>query len=101
MDIGFFSSNANSGQYMMSFFHNDADRIAYRTALNGLQTGDSIVLNTGVISGFGVNTNNASICFTRDTLMLTQDGQKPICDIKVGDMVATMDRGMQPVRWIG
>jgi hypothetical protein len=55
----------------------------------------------GIISGFGVNTNNASICFTRDTLMLTQDGQKPICDIKVGDMVATMDRGMQPVRWIG
>ena len=40
-------------------------------------------------------------CFTRDTLIRTQDGRRPVQDIEAGDLVRTLDHGLQPVRWIG
>ncbi|RJE81873.1 hemolysin [Paracoccus onubensis] len=41
------------------------------------------------------------ICFTSGTLIETSDGNKPIEDLRPGDMIATMDDGYQPIRWIG
>ena len=40
-------------------------------------------------------------CFTRGTLIKTRSGQACVEDLTKGDMVLTMDRGYQPVRWIG
>lgn len=40
-------------------------------------------------------------CFVAGTLIETLDGPKPIEEIKVGDLVETVDDGYQPVRWIG
>lgn len=40
-------------------------------------------------------------CFTRDTMIETEHGDRPIQDIWVGDRVRTLDHGLQVVRWIG
>jgi len=41
------------------------------------------------------------ICFTKGTLIATENGQVAIENLKPGDQVMTRDRGMQPLRWIG
>ncbi|MCF6306088.1 MAG: Hint domain-containing protein [Rhodobacteraceae bacterium] len=41
------------------------------------------------------------LCFTRGTMLETDHGEVVIEDLKVGDMVRTLDNGMQPIRWIG
>ena len=43
----------------------------------------------------------APVCFTRGTLIKTDQGERPIEDLLAGDMVLTMDHGYQPIRWIG
>lgn len=40
-------------------------------------------------------------CFTSGTLISTQHGLLDIAQLSVGDKVITMDRGYQPIRWIG
>ncbi|OUS34471.1 hypothetical protein A9Q94_16170 [Rhodobacterales bacterium 56_14_T64] len=40
-------------------------------------------------------------CFTPGTLILTPDGERPIEELQVGDLVETQDHGSQPIRWIG
>ena len=40
-------------------------------------------------------------CFTSGTLIRTATGERPVEDIRVGDLVMTRDNGMQPVRWTG
>lgn len=41
------------------------------------------------------------VCFTRDTLILTDTGERPIQSLQIGDQVMTKDAGLQPIRWIG
>lgn len=40
-------------------------------------------------------------CFVAGTLIETDRGMTPIQDIQVGDLVRTLDHGLQPVRWCG
>ncbi|WP_237168451.1 Hint domain-containing protein [Paracoccus shandongensis] len=40
-------------------------------------------------------------CFTRGTLIATATGERPVEDLRIGDLVLTRDNGLQPVRWIG
>ncbi|MGB3316019.1 MAG: Hint domain-containing protein [Albidovulum sp.] len=40
-------------------------------------------------------------CFTHGTLIETETGPVAVEMLKVGDRVLTLDRGYQPVRWIG
>ena len=41
------------------------------------------------------------ICFTSGTRIATLSGDRRIEDLVEGDLVLTMDRGYQPIRWIG
>lgn len=40
-------------------------------------------------------------CFTKDTLIETSAGPKRIETLKRGDLIKTMDHGLQAIRWIG
>jgi len=40
-------------------------------------------------------------CFTENTLILTDKGEVPASQLRPGDLVFTLDRGFQPVRWVG
>ena len=41
------------------------------------------------------------ICFTRGTHILTEYGERRIETLQTGDLVETLDHGLQPIRWIG
>ena len=43
----------------------------------------------------------AAYCFCAGTLIETDRGQVAVEALVVGDLVRTLDRGMQPLRWIG
>lgn len=40
------------------------------------------------------------VCFARGTRIRAMNGEVPIEELRVGDMVMTHDNGMQPIRWI-
>ncbi|MEX0307927.1 MAG: Hint domain-containing protein [Ruegeria sp.] len=40
-------------------------------------------------------------CFTRDTLILTQQGPIAIQSLRTGDLIPTLRQGLHPIRWIG
>ena len=48
-------------------------------------------------------TTNASnvVCFCKDTYLDTPAGPRNIADLKVGDLVHTLDRGALTIQWIG
>lgn len=46
-------------------------------------------------------TQTAVPCFLAGTLIDTPDGPRAVQDLRVGDLVLTLDNGPQPVRWIG
>lgn len=69
-----------------------------------LQPGDGFALGRGSIFGhvpyaelFGFELN----CFVRATLIETERGEVPVEALEVGDMVRTLDSGLQPLRWVG
>jgi hypothetical protein len=52
-------------------------------------------------SGTGTDSATMAVCFVQGTLIATADGDIPVEDLKVGDLVETLDRGQQPLRWVG
>ena len=40
-------------------------------------------------------------CFVAGTLIETATGKRPVEDLGPGDMILTLDRGLQPLRWSG
>jgi hypothetical protein len=45
--------------------------------------------------------NNLVTCFATGTMIETACGQTPVEIIRAGDLVATLDEGLQRVRWVG
>lgn len=41
------------------------------------------------------------ICFSDDTVITTASGPRPIDQLQPGDLVQTLDNGLQPVLWVG
>jgi Hint domain-containing protein len=69
----------------------------------------STIAGAGAGVGFSLNTyaNYTALdytdlpCFVRGTRIRTDKGQRSIETLKVGDLVGTLDHGLQPIRWIG
>lgn len=40
-------------------------------------------------------------CFAADVMIETADGAVEAANLQVGDLVQTLDNGMQPIRWVG
>ncbi len=43
----------------------------------------------------------APVCFTAGVRINTEDGEVAVEDLKLGQLVNTLDHGLQPIRWIG
>ena len=70
----------------------------------------SIVVSASSGNGSGNNDSlavsvqidpNAIPCFVAGTLIDTEQGQRPVEELSVGDRVLTRDRGSMAIRWIG
>lgn len=59
----------------------------------------------GVTDGTNTDTgfvNVSSIpCFTAGTMIQTADGERPVERLTLGELIATKDADLQPLRWIG
>ncbi|MEO1613214.1 MAG: Hint domain-containing protein, partial [Pseudomonadota bacterium] len=65
-----------------------------------LPPGGSLAL-TGVAPDEIFFDNVNLVCFAGGTMILTPEGERPVEDLKAGDMVVTRDHGPQPIRWAG
>jgi hypothetical protein len=53
-----------------------------------------------VFEGAGAGDTGVA-CFVAGTLIATPDGERPVDELVVGDLVLTADHGPQPIRWCG
>ena len=67
------------------------------TSGNGL-TGSVTLLDGTIVNFSNIET---IICFTPDTRILTEHGEKPIQFLRAGDRIVTRDNGLQPIKWLG
>lgn len=80
-----------------------ADGGRYFTPIDGSVLTDGIVTATTFVNtSTQLDVNDLGpICFAKGTRILVDGGQRRVEDIRVGDLVQTADRGLQPVKWIG
>lgn len=92
---------ANPLQWLKSDYADDGvlnDTNAGWTATSSLRLesqGEDIALGSLRSETTGV------VCFTGETEILTANGPKRADKLKVGDLIHTVDSGLQPIRWIG
>ena len=88
---------ANGDVFISEYPANPLDGLAIQSiSVLSLNTSDAAGLNRGAS-----NMQNATIvCFALGTLIATQCGEVSVETLKVGDMVMTLDHGLQPIRWI-
>jgi hypothetical protein len=60
-----------------------------------------MVTGNSAHSGSGASNGNALICFARGTMISTPNGERRVEHLVEGDMVLTLDNGVQPIRWTG
>lgn len=64
-------------------------------------TGGNVTLSNGNNFTY-LNISNVTVaCFTKGTPLKLPKGDMAVEDLKVGDLVQTLDHGPRPVRWIG
>ena len=68
------------------------------SAVNG--AGNPLTNDTGAV-GFTLDSYGDVICFVAGTLIETAKGARPIEELEEGDLIYTIDHGMQAIRWIG
>ena len=84
---------------------NEADGTSGLAAADQTDWGFSLAGRTGGADGEiwadDLSLTANLVCFCEGTLIETADGLTPVEDLCVGDLVKTMDNGLQPVRWTG
>ncbi|MFP7673400.1 Hint domain-containing protein [Marivita sp. S0852] len=82
---GFSSTATRSGS--SEDFGNDIDGISIQRLATGFTNSEP-------------PTPGSLICFATDTLIETESGQRPVQDLRAGDLVRTLDSGVQPIVWV-
>lgn len=83
-------ASSNSYYYI---FHDPAPVLGVEYTVTNVSTPNSTFYSE--LSTAGV------MCFVAGTLIATPQGECPIEQLQVGDRVSTLDRGPQPILWIG
>ena len=84
----------------ITFYLADGSRVFTPTDGQVLQNG-TFVSSTYVSSqGPLIPSQLGPTCFTRGTLIETENGPRPIESLEAGDLVLTADHGLQPICWI-
>lgn len=61
-----------------------------------------VVGETYTRAGEGLNVTSEILpCFVTGTFIETDAGEQKVENLSAGDMIVTMDHGLQPIRWIG
>lgn len=91
----------NSGGDTVNLFNDQGATIASTSYTDDASPGQSLNYTvTGTYEGAGTP-DPGIVCFTGGSLVTCANGAKPIEDLVVGDLVQTLDHGLQPLRWIG
>jgi hypothetical protein len=93
--------DTSGNTYMAPEFSNNADQVALEAGAIRSITFDSIAVDSA--SGLRADREiwDFVTCFTRGTLIETENGPVAVEDITVGDKIMTVDRGLQSLCWIG
>jgi len=93
--------DVSGNTYLAPEFTANADQVALEAGGIRSITLDSLVGNS--YSGLTTDRQdwNFVTCFVRGTEIETANGQVPVERLKVGDLLRTVDNGLQPLRWIG
>ncbi|MGI9394771.1 MAG: Hint domain-containing protein [Boseongicola sp.] len=85
----------------ITFYLADGQRVFTPTDGQVLQDG-TFVSSTFVNTQGSVDVDDLGPpCFTKGTLIKTSRGEIPVEEIEVGDLVETLDKGAQEIRWVG
>ena len=98
----------SNGSYTFTPAHNynGPGPIATYTTINTLvsppasQT-SNLMINVDPVEETIPDYMTGAVCFALGTLISTANGEIPIEELNVGDLVQTFDHGLQPLRWIG
>jgi len=86
--------------YLVPEYHYTRDEAALEANPIRSITLDTLVNNAFILSGDRYDAHFA-VCFTSGTAIRTPRGDVEIDELRVGDLVTTLDNGPQPIRWIG
>ncbi|MDV7269953.1 Hint domain-containing protein [Thioclava sp. A2] len=92
--------DTNGNLYLAPELDYNADQIALEAQGIRSITLDSLLDNNFVVQAERYSASFAT-CFASGTTIQTPRGEVPIDDLRVGDLVTTLDHGAQPIRWIG
>ncbi|MEL7100011.1 MAG: peroxidase family protein [Pseudomonadota bacterium] len=82
---------ALSGDYTISYGPEPGSGTVHYLDADGAPTGEVVKFRNV----------EAVTCFTPGTRLITERGKMDIAELRLGDRVWTLDRGLQPIRWIG
>ncbi len=93
----------------VTFYLSDGRRVFTPSGTDVLQDGTFVSSSFTDTSDSGASFGSVNIagddlgppCFTPGTLIATPEGDRPIEELKAGDLVTTADNGDQPILWIG
>ncbi len=95
------AQDTDGNAYLMPEFSDNADQAALESDMIQSVHLDSVAGNR--YRGLTASRQNWNMvtCFTPGTLIATNSGDRPVETLRPGDLIQTVDHGLQPLRWTG
>lgn len=95
------AQDVNGETYLVPEFSNNADQARLEAGIIQSVSLDQLQINEVDQLVSSRQEWDLVTCFTAGTRIRAAQGEVPIEALNVGDLVATLDHGLQPIRWIG